>query len=264
MKSRAICSRAVSESERESSPCWPRDRPVSRSRKLLNGPGSDTGAGTGPFFSSSRRPSPLGRCRRIPVPPQGPFTGTAAPSRRKRFCGCRPFRAPGSSKEAIVNGSGKPAMPLLLSWRRFLAGRSPRSSLARIFVDAPPCASPVPQRFLRPRLLGPSPPSTWRSRASMLLTRVQGPDQDLGPVDPTDRKAKKKISIQCLPEPRRQCRSNSLRVRGVRSCGVVTSLPHMEVYVAAASGHVSVMRRARESGRSSARRIRSGRPDRLR
>ena len=121
--------------------CCPRSRRVgiiSTSRSAeRDHRSSDTGAGSGPFFSSSRRPSLPGRCRQTPVRPRGPFTGTAAHLRRRRFCGCRPFRAAGSSKEAIVSRSGKPAMPLLRSWPRSSADRSPPSSLERSFVEDP-------------------------------------------------------------------------------------------------------------------------------
>ena len=115
---------------------------------------SDTDADSGHSFSSWRRSSLLGRCRRTPAQPQGPFTGTAVPSRQKRFSGCRLFRASGSSMGHTVSKFGKLVMPLLLSWRRFLVDQSQRSSTERRFMAIPFLQSLAPNSCLRPHLLG--------------------------------------------------------------------------------------------------------------
>ena len=116
---------------------------------------SDTDAGIGPFFSSSRKSSLPGRCPQTPARPQDPFTGTAVLSRQKKFFGFRPFRTLGSSRGVIVSRFGKLGMLLLLSWRRFLAARSQRSFSERIFVDIPRWQLVVPSSCLHLHLLGP-------------------------------------------------------------------------------------------------------------
>ena len=90
-----------------------------------------------------------------PGPATGPFHWTAVLSRQKRFSGCRHFRASGSSMGHTVSKFGKLVMPLLLSWLRFLADRSQRSSTERNFAAIPCLQLLAPDTCLRPHLLGP-------------------------------------------------------------------------------------------------------------
>ena len=156
----------------------------------------DTGVGTGPFFSSSRRPSLPGQCRQTPVLPRDPFTGRVGPLHRRRSFDCRVFRASGSLKAATASRSGRRAMPLLPFLPSCLGDRSPSSCSGSTSPDLLCLLLLAPRVYLRPLLRDRFPMSTCHARASTPRILVLEAGQVLDPLNPSSCKEMKRVTVQ--------------------------------------------------------------------
>ena len=96
-----------------------------------------------------------------------------------------------------VSKCDKLVMRLLLCWRRFSADQSLHSSTGRKLVAIPCLQLLVPNSCLRPHLIDPLQPSTWRSQVITILIQVRDVDRDPEPGNLMNRRTKATISIPC-------------------------------------------------------------------